>query len=152
MTYLFFYHFQMPLVMAGCARKDFLCITFGCPLWHYQTWFRTPCHCISWTQWNRLSKVKTVNVYSYMKPCSSSVIDWESLIEFRSHKPVCPAGCRGSKHSFTHPHSWADCFKIMQFFTWNWVYTPNFDLKNQIFSFFSLNTALVYVWPWPSAV
>ena len=85
-TYLFVYLFQMPLVIAGCARKDFLCITFGCPLRHYQVRFRTPCYCISWTQWNRLSKVKTVIVYSYMKPCSSSVID--SLIEYRSHKPL----------------------------------------------------------------
>ena len=31
----------MPLVMAGCTRKDFLCIPFGCPLRHYQA-----CICI----------------------------------------------------------------------------------------------------------
>ena len=30
------------------------------------------------------------------------------------------------------PHSWAD-YKIMQFFTRNWVYTPNFGLKIRIF-------------------
>ena len=28
-----------------------------------------------------------------------------------------------------HPASWANYFKIMQFFTRNWVYTPNFGLK-----------------------
>ena len=33
-THLFVYIFLMLLVMAGCTHKDFLCITFGCPLRH----------------------------------------------------------------------------------------------------------------------
>ena len=33
----------------------------------------------------------------------------------------------------THPLSWANYFKIMQFFTRNWVYTPNFGLKIRFF-------------------
>ena len=37
-TYLFVYLFLMPLVMAGCNSKYFLCITFGCPLRRYQAW------------------------------------------------------------------------------------------------------------------
>ena len=31
-----FTFFLMPLVMVGCTRKDFLCITFVCPFRHYQ--------------------------------------------------------------------------------------------------------------------
>ena len=30
----------MPLVMVGCTRKDFLCITFVCPFRHYQAYLR----------------------------------------------------------------------------------------------------------------
>ena len=26
--------------MAGCYRKDSICINFDCPLWHYQVWGR----------------------------------------------------------------------------------------------------------------
>ena len=37
-THLLVYLFLMPIVMAGCTRKDFLCITFDCPLRHYQAW------------------------------------------------------------------------------------------------------------------
>ena len=29
----------------------------------------------------------------------------------------------------SHPPTWANYFKIMQIFTRNWVYTPNFGLK-----------------------
>ena len=32
----------------------------------------------------------------------------------------------------THPPSWTNDFKIMQFFTRNWVYTPNFGLQIRI--------------------
>ena len=30
----------MPLVMVGCTRNDFLCITFVCPFRHYQAYLR----------------------------------------------------------------------------------------------------------------
>ena len=35
-----FTFFLMPLVMVGCTRKDFLCITFVCPFPHYQAYLR----------------------------------------------------------------------------------------------------------------
>ena len=45
-------------------------------------------------------------------------------------RPVCRCGAGGC---VLHPPSWANYFKIIQFFIRNWVYTPNFSLKIRIF-------------------
>ena len=47
-------------------------------------------------------------------------------------RPVCRWGAGGRRVGMRSP-SWADYFKIMQFFTRNWAYTPNFGLKIRIF-------------------
>ena len=47
-THMFVYIFLMPLVMAGCTRKYFLCITFGCP---YNITRRDKAHSQEWLDW-----------------------------------------------------------------------------------------------------
>ena len=42
-------------------------------------------------------------------------------------------GAWGGGGGAMHPPSWGNYFKIMQFFTRNWLLTPNFGLKIRIF-------------------
>ena len=45
---------------------------------------------------------------------------------------------RGGAGVRSHPANWANYFKLMQFLSRNWVYTPNFGLKVGIFLRFTL--------------
>ena len=55
-------------------------------------------------------------------------------ISFREPGPYAE-GCGGAPPLSwaNYPPSWAKFFKIMQFFTRNWLYIPNFSLKTRFF-------------------
>ena len=54
---------------------------------------------------------------------------WKSVLSYSIGITMTDLYAEGVQGLRPHLHSWANYFKIMQFFTRNWVYAPNFGLR-----------------------